>query len=191
MHVLNLFDMRKIFTAIAILMLALSVSFGQTRQDAAPYNFSVGVNAGFINGLTFKFFPVNNFGVQLDLGYRFTWDYVHDYIPLILSFNPNFMYEASAGNGFYWFVGGGMNIGGSLPKYYYYSETHDRYMGHCANFVFGVNVIGGVEYKFDKIPLALQLDARPGFFLFANNKYHDPYILFDFNFINLTARYTF
>ena len=89
--------MRKIFTAIAILMLALSVSFGQTRQDAAPYNFSVGVNAGFINGLTFKLFPVNNFGVQLDLGYRFTWDYVHDYIPLILSCSDKAAIIYSAG----------------------------------------------------------------------------------------------
>ncbi|MBR0076980.1 MAG: hypothetical protein IJP72_01115 [Bacteroidales bacterium] len=183
--------MRKIFTAITILMLTLSVSFAQTRQDAAPYDFSVGVNAGFFNGFTFKFFPTNNLGVQLDLGYHFLWDYQYHYIPTILSFNPNLMYEASAGNGFYWFVGGGLNIGGSLPKYSYYSETHDRYIGHHANFVFGVNAIGGVEYKFAKIPLALQVDARPGFFLFANNRWHDPYILFDYNFINLTARYTF
>lgn len=179
--------MRKFFAVITILMLTLSVSFAQTRRDAAPYDFSVGVNAGFFNGFTFKFFPTNNFGVQLDLGYRFMWDYKYNFIPTILSFNPNFMYEASAGNGFYWFVGGGLNIGGSLPKYSYYSET----MGHHANFVFGVNAIGGAEYKFANIPLALQVDARPGFFLFANNKYHDPYILFDYNFINLTARYTF
>ena len=77
--------MRKIITAIAILMVTLSVSFGQTRQDAAPYDFSVGVNVGFFNGFTFKFFPVDNFGVQLDLGYRFMWDYKYNYIPTILS----------------------------------------------------------------------------------------------------------
>ena len=183
--------MKKIFTAITILMLTLSVSFAQTRQDAAPYDFSVGINAGFFNGFTFKFFPTNNLGVQLDLGYRFMWDYQHHYIPIILSFNPNLMYEASAGNGFYWFVGGGLNIGASLEQNLYYSEKEGRYIGHPANFVFGVNAIGGVEYKFAKIPLSLQVDARPGFFLFANNKYYNPYILFDYNFINLTARYTF
>ena len=92
--------MKKIFTAITILMLTLSVSFAQTRQDAAPYDFSVGINAGFFNGFTFKFFPTNNLGVQLDLGYHFLWDYQYHYIPTILSFNPNLMYEASAGNGF-------------------------------------------------------------------------------------------
>lgn len=183
--------MRKIFTAITILMLTLSVSFAQTRQDAAPYNNGVGATVGFINGFTFKTFPTNNFGIQLDLGYRFMWDYMHNFVPTILTFNPNFMYEGSAKNGFYWFIGGGLNIGGAFPKYYYYSETHNRYMGHCANFVFGVNVIGGAEYKFAKIPLALQVDARPGFFLFVNNRHHDPYILFDYNFINISARYTF
>lgn len=144
-----------------------------------------------MNGLTFKTFPTNQFAIQLDLGYRFMWDYQYGYIPTILSFNPHFMYESAINNGFYWFIGGGVNIGASLPRYYYYQTTHHRYLGHCANFVFGVDVIGGVEYKFDNIPLSLQVDARPGFFLFANHKYHDPYILFDYNFFNVSAKYTF
>ena len=181
---------RKIF-ALSIVLLSFVSSFAQSRFDAAPYDNAVGTTVGFMNGLKFKTFPTDHFALQFDLGYRFMWDYMHNYVPAILSFNPNVMYEASAGYGFYWFVGGGLNIGASLPKYYYYSETHNRYVGHHANFVFGVNAIGGVEYKFNNIPLALQVDARPGFFLFANHKYHSPYILFDYSFLNISVHYTF
>ena len=183
--------MKKVVIAFVIALISFTSAFAQTRNDAAPYDNAVGGTLGFMNGFSFKMMPTNHFAVQLDLGYRFMWDYYHNFVPTILTFNPNAMYEGSAGNGFYWFVGGGLNIGASLPKYYRYSELEGHYIGHHANFVFGVNAIGGVEYKFAKIPLSLQVDARPGFFLFANNKYYNPYILFDYNFINLTARYTF
>ena len=183
--------MKKIVFAFVIALLSFTTTFAHTRSDAAPYDNAVGGTLGFMNGFSFKMMPTNHFAVQLDLGYRFMWDYYHNFVPTILTFNPNAMYEASAGNGFYWFVGGGLNIGASLPKYYRYSELEGRYIGHHANFVFGVNAIGGVEYKFANIPLALQVDARPGFFLFANHKWHDPYILFDYNFFNVSARYTF
>lgn len=191
LHDLICIDMRRNFILFTAILLAFVSGFAQTRRDAAPYDNAIGGTLGFMNGFTFKTLPTNHLAIQLDLGYRFVWDYYNDYIPTILTVNPNVMYESSAGNGFYWFVGGGLNIGGSLPKYYSYSEIHGRYIGHHANFVFGVNAIGGVEYKFANIPLALQVDARPGFFLFANHRWHDPYILFDYNFLNVSARFTF
>lgn len=182
--------MKKRLFVCFIAAIMLFPAMAQTRRDAVPYNNAVGGTIGFMNGFTFKTFPTNHFAIQLDLGYRFIADYrVHDTrvippIPLVFSFNPNFMYENACGNGFYWFIGGGLNAGYSLGRYhreYYYAQ----------NFVFGVNVIGGAEYKFANIPLALQVDARPGFFLFANHHYHDPYLLFDYNFFNVSARYTF
>lgn len=165
-------------------MFCSTSAFAQTRKNAAPYNNAIGATVGFMNGATFKTFPTNNFAIQLDLGYRFIADYHSGGIPVVLSFNPNFMYESACGNGFYWFIGGGLNVGGALP-----THSYERY--RCGNFVFGVNAIGGAEYKFANIPLTLQVDARPGFFLFANHNYHDPYILFDYNFFNATARWTF
>lgn len=177
--------MKKRFLAICMLViLTCTGALAQTRHDAAPYNNAIGGTIGFMNGVSFKTFPTNHFGIQLDLGYRFIGDYLNGGIPVVLSFNPNFMYEQACGNGFYWFIGGGANIGFSLPHIH-----HTIYYGH-ANFVFGVNAFGGAEYKFANIPLALQVDARPGFFLFSN-RHHEPYILFDYNFFNVSARYTF
>lgn len=183
-HYLNNRIMKKRFFVFALLaVLCCTTINAQTRRDAAPYNNAIGATVGFMNGVTFKTFPTNHFGIQLDLGYRFIADYRYGGIPVVLSLSPNFMYESACGNGFYWFIGGGLNIGGSLGRYR--NNVH-----HPGNFVFGVNVIGGAEYKFANIPLALQVDARPGFFIFAN-RHHDPYVLFDYNFFNVSARYTF
>ncbi|MBQ4434407.1 MAG: hypothetical protein II894_09655 [Bacteroidales bacterium] len=189
--------MKRLILVILFVSLVCAAAFGQTRQNAAPYNNAIGATVGFVNAVSFKNFPTNNFAIQLDLGYRFLWDYGYNHVPTIISFNPNFMYERAAKNGFYWFIGAGFNIGGTLAygRHYDYepgphSLTWYDYYYH-SNFVFGVNVIGGAEYKFERIPLALQVDARPGVFLFANHKYHDPYFLFDYNFLNISARFTF
>ncbi len=176
--------MKKKLIVLAALVLFCFSTFAQTRHNAAPYNNGIGATIGFMNGVTFKTFPTNNLAIQLDLGYRF-----HSYAPAIFSFNPNLMYQGAIKNGFYWFVGGGLNVGATLPRYDYLAGY--RYVTQPADFVFGVNAIGGVEYKFPNIPLALQADVRPGFFLFSNHKYHDPYLAFDYNFINVSARYTF
>ena len=148
---------RKVLIISLLALFSCTVSMAQVRSDAAPYDNAIGGTIGFMNGASFKTFPTNHFAIQLDLGYRFILDYEYNAVPIVLTFNPNFMYEAACGNGFYWF---------------------------------GVNAFGGAEYKFANIPLALQVDARPGFFLFAN-PHHDPFVLFDYNFFNVSARYTF
>ena len=174
---------RKVLIISLLALFSCTVSMAQVRSDAAPYDNAIGGTIGFMNGASFKTFPTNHFAIQLDLGYRFILDYEYNAVPIVLTFNPNFMYEASCGNGFYWFIGGGFNIGGTLPH-------HRVGFYHHGNFVIGANVFGGAEYKFANIPLALQVDARPGFFLFAN-RHHDPFVLFDYNFFNVSARYTF
>ena len=177
---------RKVLIISLLALFSCTVSMAQVRSDAAPYDNAIGGTIGFMNGASFKTFPTNHFAIQLDLGYRFIFDYLDEYtkVPIVLTFNPNFMYEAACGNGFYWFIGGGFNIGGTLP----HPQHAGRY--YHGNFVFGVNAFGGAEYKFANIPLALQVDARPGFFLFAN-PHLKAFELFDYNFFNVSARYTF
>ncbi|MBO4655972.1 MAG: hypothetical protein J5644_10540 [Bacteroidales bacterium] len=180
---------RKVIIFLLAALVCGSVS-AQQRKDAAPYYNGIGGTLGFMNGVTFKTFPTNHFAIQLDLGYRFIADYRTGAIPLVFTFNPNFMYEGACGNGFYWFIGGGLNIGGSLGRYYRDAPHRNEYYRY-GNFVLGANLIGGAEYKFANIPLALQVDARPGMFVFMNHRQHDPYLLFDYNFFNVSARYTF
>ncbi|MDR1793238.1 MAG: hypothetical protein LBR36_07365 [Bacteroidales bacterium] len=84
-----------------------------------------------------------------------------------------------------WYAGGGLSFG--FYDAYYHQNTS----------VLGINAIGGVEFGFSKIPLAISGDFRPGFgmvFYSYSNTYL-PYSknlspFFDWS-INLGVRYCF
>jgi len=80
------------------------------------------------------------------------------------------------------FFGGGLHAGvwSHDNDWYYNDEWRD-----ANEFIFGINAIGGVEYKFKKIPLALSGDFRP-----AVNFVTEPRF-FSHNIIGVAARYTF
>lgn len=132
--------MKKISIIIASLLLVFSFSL----NAQAPYKHSVGATFGSTDGFSYKTFLMDNFALDIDLGYHWTYfgGVCHSF-----EVNPNFEYEASAhAGGLYWFVGGGLSLG----------------YGYPGAGKFGINAIGGIEYKFN-IPLTLQFDLRPGF----------------------------
>lgn len=103
----------------------------------------IGGIVGGINGFSSKFIN-RKFAYQLDLGIQLF------YINFDIEQNfmyQNYIHEWNPGS-LSWFVGGGVSLGWNLL----YGGTK-----------FGVNTIGGVEYRFNKIPLALQADFRPGY----------------------------
>lgn len=103
----------------------------------------IGGIVGGINGFSSKFIN-RKFAYQLDLGIQLF------YINFDIEQNfmyQNYIHEWDPGS-LSWFVGGGVSLGWNLL----YGGTK-----------FGVNTIGGVEYRFNKIPLALQADFRPGY----------------------------
>ncbi len=80
------------------------------------------------------------------------------------------------------FFGGGLHTGvwNHNGDWYYNDQRHDQ-----NEFIFGINAIGGVEYKFKKIPLALSGDFRPAVNFVTEPKF------FAHNMIGVAARYTF
>ncbi len=82
-------------------------------------------------------------------------------------------------DGFKWFIGGGAHIGvwgGSL--------YHPWYPDDRAYFQTGIDVVGGVEYTFSKIPLTLQADLKPSINFFEwTGVWYDEFAV--------SARYTF
>ena len=172
---------------IFCLLIGIMGFSAMAQRQARPYNYSIGGVLGFVNGITFKMVPVDNFAIQADLGFHFL--YVAKNMPTVFTINPNFMYEKAAKNGFYWFIGAGLNLGYANSHHLVFEINDIREYKTISSFVSGVNLIGGVEYKFSNIPLSLQGDIRPGFFLFSNHNGTDPY--FDYNFFNISARYTF
>lgn len=164
--------MKKLLKGLIISILLIFV--GTTVQAQAPYIHSIGVVAGMTDGASYKAFVLGDrLALQADLGVHLgmknSWNFWS------LDLNPNIMYQRKISNtGLYWFAGGGLSLG------YIFSEHLD--FGR-----FGVNAIGGLEYKFN-IPLALQFDFRPGYGLRFREHFNDSY--FDWG-LNLSARYTF
>lgn len=82
--------------------------------------------------------------------------------------------------GFNWFIGGGAHIGiwGGYDGHPYFDNEDRPYI------LTGLDVVGGVEYTFEKIPLTLQLDIKPSFHFVE-------YFGIWYDEVGLTARYVF
>lgn len=180
-------------TLLVIVLLAAGLS---TAKAGQPYKMGIGAVVGTMDGASFKLFFTEKLALQADLGIKYgswtekgndwgySWKYHYNFWTIEL--NPNLMYEScikdwSAG-GLYWFAGGGLGIG--------YVIISNWGWGDAGRF--GVNAIGGVEWSFNKIPLTLQADVRPGYgLLFFSNDYGDnTHSFFDWA-TTVSVRYTF
>ncbi len=168
--------MKKVMLFALVAFMFMS-SYNLKAQDA-PYKHSVGGVVGFIEGFSYKGFLLNNLAIQADAGFGIGFPYMSTKV------NVNLMYQGYIKKGFYWFAGGGLSggyaFGGAATIF---GTTFNSYG------LLGVNAIGGAEYKFAKIPLTLQADIRPGVAFHMNRSVFKPY--FDYNFLNISARYTF
>lgn len=193
--------MRK--SIITFLLLALFAgAFLQTNAQA-PYKHGIGVTVGTSQAVSYKVFPTNHFAIQLDLGTKYCYVYGSHLWSLDLA--PNFMYEGRLYKGLYGFAGLGGSIGYNWQPFYYVIALEPGDLGYdpipdpdnpnqnsatirsVHNCKGGVNGFFGLEYKFD-IPLALQLDFRPGYRCIFNSHFADH--KFDWG-LNFGVRYTF
>jgi hypothetical protein len=168
------------FLIILIVILTASV-FHSNAQS--PYKEGIGVTLGTTQAFSYKAFLSNHFAIQADLGTKYC--YVYGSHLWSVEIAPNFMYEGRLCKGLYGLVGLGGSIGYNWQDvlyidYYYRVSRH--------NCKAGANGFFGLEYKFD-IPLALQLDFRPGYrCVFVTHKFSDH--KFDWG-LNFGVRYTF
>ncbi len=156
---------------VNVILCSLIMGITLTLNAQAPYKHSIGATTLNLNGVSYKTFLTDNLALSVDAGVKWTVTSIWGFsgVPLSAEVNPNVMYEALAGP-IYWFAGGGVSIGGwGAGK-------------------FGLNAIGGVEYKFSKIPLTIQGDFRPGYGLTFGNG--GTFSYFDWG-ICASVRYTF
>lgn len=133
-----------------------------TKTDtmfSPKYKHSVGINVGWVDGLSLKFNLHRNVYLQADLGLALGVSplyFVHGFFGPLLDVGYGGHLHVYAEDHFpnktntFWMVGGGMGYSksiGSIP------ENWDSKIG--------IHVILGVEWKFNT-PLSLQLDFRPG-----------------------------
>lgn len=174
----------------SIIVLLITVCAVFTAKAQTPYDYSIGGVIGFMNGVTFKAAPGKHVALQIDLGFRLA---NFGYRSQTFCLNPNLMYEGKINQNWNWFVGGGLSFGVARHRVAVYAQNdiyYDSWRFHT-DFVFGLNAIGGCEYTFSKIPLTLQADIRPGYILYSNHNFHATRDIFDYNFLNISARYSF
>lgn len=161
---------RILFLAATILLLAGQVNAQQHE---------IGAVAGGLNGASYKYWFSESLALQADLAVGLSapvgrmhikgtysgidisgvsgfttyssWDFMA---------NPNVAYHWEVLDNFFVYAGGGTSIGfmGDLtasPNYVF--------------FKWGLNALGGVEYKLSEIPLALAFDFRPGYAISVDN----------------------
>lgn len=81
------------------------------------------------------------------------------------------------------FFGGGLHTG-VWDRGYRYVNDENRYMDDKRG-IFGIDAIGGVEYKFKRIPLGLSADIKPAVNFLAEPGF------FDHNMFGFAARFYF
>ncbi len=189
--------MRKFFILSVCMFLCGTLAL----NAQVPYNHGVGAVVGTMNGFSYKTFVTDNFAFSLDLDVkicptRFNDELFGEKIAFTMDIfdfeaNPNFMYEKNITKGLYWFAGGGVSLG-------YNFALGESLLGlieteYCKQGKFGINAIGGLEYKFN-IPLTLQFDFRPGygmlFYQYGKKKKWGTDHYFDWG-LGVSVRYTF
>jgi hypothetical protein len=153
--------MKKLITTLFIAVFALTIS-------AQEYNNAVGIRLGYDNGISGKhFFMPNNAveGIMSFSPYTFKLTGLYQYQQAFLDVDH-----------FDWYVGLGTHIGSITDR--------SKQKGDHA-FLFGADLIAGVEYVFPTAPFALSLDWKPSI-SFTNN-YND-YWFYGFG---ISLKYTF
>ncbi|MCQ2265513.1 MAG: hypothetical protein MJZ46_05670 [Bacteroidales bacterium] len=168
---------------ISIILLTLVMGFSVAVKAQAPYKHSVGGTLGTLEAVSYKTFFTDHLALDVNACYKITvgpaayhingitGSYNSTIFPRTIEVNPNLEYESATNKGgLLWFIGGGLSLG-----YCHNVGIRDNGLSRGWGYAqpnwgkFGVNAIGGIEYKFN-FPMTLQVDFRPGYgLLFDSN----------------------
>ena len=175
---------------IVIVMIAISVAgFSQSKTGAYEtnsYRTSIGVRLGTgyydVFSAAFKAFLSETPGaLELNLGFRPDHYGGVDVFSVSFAAAYEYHFDIAPAPGLKWFIGGGLSM--------YNTSVSDNQNGtnYSSGFGMGIFPTGGVDYKFNSIPLAVSADLRPTIGLVRPNDYYN-YFYVSFG---ISARYTF
>lgn len=205
--------------------LVLMLFMGTITLTAANYNHSIGASIGSDYGFSYKgFLGGGNLALQADMFFRISGstgkfvskykdngqkttykdnqDWLHYWT---FEANPKLLYQGEIHNWNFgsisWFAGAGLSVG--MMKATVWTDVDDFWGGTTRVSgttkllgKFGFGTIGGAELHFNNIPLAVNLDFRPGYGLgFRHDKENNVDVtsllhFFDWGLV-ATARYCF
>ena len=146
-----------IVTIITFLVLSLNAKAqNKGSGGGAGYSTGIGLRFGWDGGITAKHFIKSGAAIEGILSR--SWGY--------RGFRITGLYEIqkplSGVANLYWFVGGGAHFGMYHGGYWgYYKKGHYHYYDDRLYPVLGVDLIGGLEYKFSGAPFTVGVDIKP------------------------------
>ncbi|MFT3824274.1 MAG: hypothetical protein QM731_10150 [Chitinophagaceae bacterium] len=149
----------KKLTLVCLVAVFGLVNYSQAQSE---YKSAIGLRVGLPVAASLKHFITDAGAIEGHAGF---WHEApgwggYNYF----SFGAMYQHHFPIGDipGFKWYVGGGI-----LGQVYSYSSRWKDYYGsdHYSNFGLGFHPVGGVDYKFAKIPLAVSADVMPTFFV--------------------------
>ncbi|MCH2021403.1 MAG: hypothetical protein MK207_02885 [Saprospiraceae bacterium] len=175
---------------LIVLMSILLIGCGDSL-NAQNYNTSVGGRIGPSYGFTLKHFMSQRLAVEGLITSRYLGPYRTGFfwpayrfgngaLGVNFSVLVEYHFPIARIEGFNWFIGGGAHVG------IWAGETGHPWFPNSdrAYFLTGVDLVGGVEYTFSKIPLTLQADIKPSVHFIE-------YLGVWYDEIAVSARYTF
>lgn len=160
--------MRNYQKLVWMLFFAFAISF--STLQAQYYKHGLGLRLGNSYGLTYKHGFSDKVALEAILATRYYGGYNYH------NGRKDGWWKRSGGDGFTlgalieyhlpikdvsglnWYFGAGAHIG-SWRSYYDY----DNWYNDRAYFIFGLDVILGIEYSFKEVPICLALDYKPAF----------------------------
>ncbi|GAB2660489.1 hypothetical protein GCM10027036_12700 [Flavihumibacter cheonanensis] len=168
------------------LLLSFAMAAGLMSAKAqSDYNSAIGLRIGGYYDLvsaSYKTHVTKPGALEFNLGFRGYRGGGIDWVTAAFSAAYQHHFEIKPVPGLRWYVGGGLTAYNSFSDY-----------EELRGFGLGIFPTGGIDYKFEKIPLNLSADVRPTFGIvdpFDNDIYRG-YRSFRGDNFGISARYTF
>lgn len=131
------------------------ISLMTLSLKAQNYQTGLGGRIGFFNGFTIKHFIQNNNALEGLLSFR--WNGV------VITGLYEYQQHFSGAENLDWFIGIGAHVGFWGEDDYYWRDNRRNYA------IVGMDLIGGLEYTFDEVPINIGLDWKPAFNFAGDN----------------------
>lgn len=133
----------------------VNLILGQSSTNAREYENSIGLRGGFTYGINFRHFQKDNMrAIEAILGF---WPDALGFTLLVEKF------KATEVNGLLLYLGFGAHFTEGNNRNYYTSvggrKVLQKYLGSDRSF--GLDGLGGVEFKIPKIPFILNAEIKP------------------------------
>lgn len=122
-------------------------------QDDSYYNIGVGLRAGETSGVTVKVFTSETIALESIIGY---WN---RQLAGTLLIEKHF--EPFRVRGLFIYVGGGVHVAGATGYNRWYHLGRKAYEYRNEGMGFGLDAVGGFEFKFPVLPVAIHFDLKP------------------------------